>query len=103
MGDRPDRLSKTEKHLPVILSQSEVVRFFGAIRKMKLKFRALFMTIYGAGLRGSEAACLQVHDIDSQRMVIRVRQGKGKKDRYVMLSPSRWWDFLLKLCGQLQC
>ena len=78
---------KTEKHLPVILSQSEVVRFFGAIRKMKLKFRALFMTIYGAGLRGSEAAGLQVHDIDSQRMVIRVRQGKGKKDRYVMLSP----------------
>ena len=78
---------KTEKHLPVILSQPEVVRFFGAIRKMKLKFRALFMTIYGAGLRGSEAAALHVHDIDSQRMVIRVRQGKGKKDRYVMLSP----------------
>ena len=78
---------KTEKHLPVVLSQSEVVRFFGAIRKMKLKFRALFMTIYGAGLRGSEAAALQVSDIDSQRMVIRVRQGKGKKDRYVMLSP----------------
>ena len=78
---------KAEKHLPVVLSQSEVVRFFAAIRKMKLKFRALFMTIYGTGLRGSEAAALQVSDIDSQRMVIRVRQGKGKKDRYVMLSP----------------
>jgi integrase/recombinase XerD len=78
---------KTEKHLPVVLSQSEVVQFFASIRKMKLKFRALFMTIYGTGLRGSEAAALQVRDIDSQRMVIRVRQGKGKKDRYVMLSP----------------
>src|ERR1700737_20269 len=78
---------KTEKHLPVVLSQSEVVQFFASIRKMKLKFRALFMTIYGTGLRGSEAAALQVSDIDSQRMVIRVRQGKGKKDRYVMLSP----------------
>ena len=76
-----------EKHLPVVLSRAEVVQFFSAIRKMKLKFRALFMTIYGAGLRGSEAAALQVSDIDSQRMVIRVRQGKGKKDRYVMLSP----------------
>ena len=81
---------KTEKHLPVVLSQSEVVQFFASIRKMKLKFRALFMTIYGAGLRGSEAAALQVSDIDSQRMVIRVRQGKGKKDRYVMLSPGCW-------------
>src|SRR5438128_11731471 len=55
---------KSEKHLPVVLSQSEVVRFFGAIRKMKLKFRALFMTIYGTGLRGSEAAALKVSDID---------------------------------------
>jgi site-specific recombinase XerD len=78
---------KTEKHLPVVLSRAEIVQFFAAIRKMKLKFRALFMTIYGTGLRGSEAAALQVSDIDSQRMVIHVRQGKGKKDRYVMLSP----------------
>src|SRR5436190_20097831 len=46
---------KTEKHLPVVLGQSEVVRFFGAIRKMRLRFRALFMTIYGAGWRGAAA------------------------------------------------
>jgi len=77
--------AKTEKKLPVILSRAEVVQFFGAIRHPK--YRALFMTIYAAGLRVSEAVALQTSDIDSRRMVIRVRQGKGKKDRYVMLSP----------------
>ena len=62
----------------------EVAQFLGAIRT--LKYRALFMTIYAAGLRVSEAIALRVADIDSQRMVIRVCQGKGQKDRYVMLS-----------------
>jgi integrase/recombinase XerD len=74
------------KKLPLVLSQAEVLRFLEAIKK--LKFRALLMTAYGAGLRLSEVTHLRVSDIDSQRMVIRVRQGKGQKDRYVMLSPT---------------
>jgi len=73
------------KKLPVVLSQTEVQRFLEAIKK--LKYRALLMTAYAAGLRLSEVTHLQVADIDSQRMMIRVRQGKGQKDRYVMLSP----------------
>src|SRR5712691_5291283 len=74
------------KKLPVVLSQGEVIRFLEAIRT--IKFRAILMTAYAAGLRLSEVTHLQVSDIDSQRMVIRVRQGKGQKDRYVMLSPT---------------
>src|SRR6266567_4521854 len=73
------------KKLPVVLSQDEVIRLFDAVRSLKL--RAMLMTAYAAGLRLSEVTHLQVSDIDSERMVIRVRQGKGQKDRYVMLSP----------------
>lgn len=76
---------KPPKHLPAVLSQAEVRQFFAAIRS--LKHRAVFMTLYGAGLRISEAVHLKVGDIDSKRTVIRVQQGKGRKDRYVMLSP----------------
>jgi integrase/recombinase XerD len=83
------------RKLPVILSQAEVIRFFDAIKK--IKFRAILMTAYATGLRLSEVTHLRVSDIDSQRLVIRVRQGKGQKDRYVMLSPKllevlrRYW------------
>ena len=76
---------KQQKKLPVVLSPAEVTQFFEAIPS--LKHRAILMTAYAAGLRVSEVVALRVDDIDSRRMVIRVRQAKGRKDRYVMLSP----------------
>jgi site-specific recombinase XerD len=76
---------KTGRRLPEILSQQELVRFFTAIRY--LKHRAIVMTLYAGGLRVSEALHLRLSDIDSQRGVIRIEQGKGRKDRYVPLSP----------------
>ena len=76
---------RRERKLPEVLSQSEVVQFLAAIRK--LKYRVALTTAYAAGLRLSEILNLRVSDIDSKRMTIRVRQGKGHKDRYVMLSP----------------
>ncbi len=78
-------LPKRPVKLPVILSFEEVTRFFESIPS--LKQRAILMTAYAAGLRVSEVVHLKVTDIDSQRMMIRVRQGKNRKDRYVMLSP----------------
>ena len=71
--------------LPVILSREEVRRFLDSVES--LKHRAVLMTAYAAGLRVSEATHLKLIDIDSQRMMLRVDQGKGRKDRYVMLSP----------------
>jgi integrase/recombinase XerD len=82
-----DGLARTRRQtkLPVVLSLDEVTRFFEAIPG--LRHRAILMTAYAAGLRISEVLALRVDDIDSQRMVIRIRQAKGSKDRYVMLSP----------------
>ena len=86
-GDVPDGIPpvKQPRTLPVVLSPDEVARFFAAVRN--IKHRTILMTAYAAGLRISEVAQLQATDIDSQRMVIRLRNGKGRKDRYVMLSP----------------
>lgn len=84
----PDRL-------PVVLSQDEVLRLLN--HAPSLKHRAALSVAYGCGLRVSEIAHLKVADIDSQRMLIRVEQGKGRKDRYVMLSEDllallrQWW------------
>jgi|APSaa5957512622_1039677.scaffolds.fasta_scaffold05447_2 integrase/recombinase XerD len=75
---------KQPKQLPVVLSQEELERLFAATSY--LKHRALLVTIYSAGLRVSEATHLKVSDIDSSRMLIRVRQGKGGKDRYTLLA-----------------
>lgn len=77
--------SRVLERLPVVLSAAEVAQFFQAVGI--LKHRAVLMTCYGAGLRISEAVRLKASDIDSPRMVIRVEQGKGAKDRYVTLSP----------------
>jgi integrase/recombinase XerD len=78
------RSPRRAKRLPVVLSKAEVHRLLSAVRN--LKHRTLLMTLYATGVRVSEAARLRVDDIDSKRMLIRVHQGKGKKDRYVPLS-----------------
>lgn len=78
-------LPKKPQKLPVILSPDEVVHFLGCVDCGK--HRVILTTCYAAGLRISEAVRLKAAAIDSARMVIRVEQGKGSKDRYVMLSP----------------
>lgn len=82
----PERIvyARTPRKLPSILSADEVVRFLEAVPS--LKTRVALTTAYAAGLRASEAVSLQVADIDSGRMVLQVRHGKGAKDRTVMLS-----------------
>ena len=77
---------KRPKTLPDILSPAEVLRVFAAIRSVK--YKAIIAAAYAAGLRISEVCSLSVADIDSQRMRIHVRLGKGRKDRYVMLGES---------------
>ena len=85
-GEIPERIvyARTPRKLPAILSPDEVVRFLEAVPS--LKSRAALTTAYAAGLRVSEAVSLKVGDIDSDRMLIQVRHGKGAKDRTVMLS-----------------
>jgi len=81
---RSVRMPRMPKKLPEVLSGKEVVAIIGAVESVK--YRAVVMTTYAAGLRVSEACRLRVADIDSDRMVIRVRDGKGGRDRDVMLS-----------------
>ena len=76
---------KKPQKLPTILSPEEVLRLLGCVQS--IKHRAILTACYAAGLRVSEAVRLKPTAIDAQRMVIRVEQGKGQKDRYVMLSP----------------
>jgi integrase/recombinase XerD len=83
------------RKIPVVLSPEEVARFLEAAPGVK--YKAAFSVAYGAGLRVSEVASLKVSDIDSKRMMLRVEQGKGGKDRHAMLSPvllellRDWW------------
>jgi integrase/recombinase XerD len=83
----PDDIPMPKKpfKLPVVLSPEEVVHFLACVDS--LKHRTILTTAYAAGLRVSEATHLKVTDVDSQRMVLRIDQGKGRRDRYVMLSP----------------
>jgi integrase/recombinase XerD len=93
-GDRMAKLPSPER-LPVVLSTEEVALLLA--HAPNLKYRAALSVAYGCGLRVSEIANLKVCDIDSARMLIRVEQGKGRKDRYVMLSQDlldllrQWW------------
>jgi integrase/recombinase XerD len=81
--------------LPVVLNREEVARLISAAPN--LKCQTALSIAYGAGLRASEVIALKVGDIDSQRMTLRIEQGKGRKDRYAMLSPvllerlRAWW------------
>ena len=83
------------RKLPAVLNPEEVVRLLDAAPG--LKYKAALSVAYGAGLRAAEVVALKVSDIDSKRMLIRVEQGKGRKDRNVMLSPHllevlrAWW------------
>jgi site-specific recombinase XerD len=86
---------RESRKLPVILSPQEVARLLDAASG--LKYRAALSVAYGAGLRAAEVVSLKVSDIDSSRRAIRVEQGKGRKDRYAMLSDPlldllrAWW------------
>jgi site-specific recombinase XerD len=80
-----------EKKLPVVLSKAEVRQIIGCVRRQR--YRVCLSTIYACGLRVGEGVSLQVQDIDSERMRLCVRQGKGRKDRHVPL-PERTLDML---------
>jgi len=87
--DRPEVVvripsPKVPKKLPDVLAGTEVIDLLAAVDS--LKYRTILTVAYGAGLRVFEACALQHQDIDSKRMVIKVRDGKGQKDRYVMLA-----------------
>ena len=92
---RPLRIVNEPRKAPVVLSREEVARLLEAAPG--LKYKAALSAAYGAGLRVSEVANLKVSDIDSERMTLRVEQGKGQRDRTVMLSPRllellrQWW------------
>ncbi len=98
--DREEVMSKMQsvrvpQRLPVVLSKEEVTRLLGAVGH--IKHQTALSLAYGTGLRVGEVVALKVSDIDSQRMTLRVEQGKGRKDRYAMLSPVLlerlrcWW------------
>ncbi len=97
--DLANQIARTHypRKLPRVLSPEDVARLLDAAPGPGLKYKAALSLAYGAGLRGGEVVMLRVGDIDSQRMLIRVEMGKGRKDRHAMLSPvllellRAWW------------
>ena len=100
--DRPDAMRKMSsvpvpRKLPYVLSVQDMKRLL--IAANNVKYRTALSVAYGAGLRVSEVVSLKVSDIDSKRMVLRIEQGKGGKDRMAMLSPAllaqlrEWWRY----------
>ena len=95
--EKHTQIAREPRKLPVVLSPEEVARLLEAAPGPGLKYKTALSAAYGAGLRVSEVVALKVSDIDSERMLIRIEQGKGCKDRYVMLSPHllellrAWW------------
>ena len=98
--DRPDvtrllTFVAEPRKIPVVLSPEEVARFLEAAPGPK--YKAALSAAYGAGLRVSEVVVLKVSDVDSKRMLLRIEQGKGRRDRFAMLSPQLlellrdWW------------
>ena len=105
--DRPELLKKTQRvyeprKIPEILSVEEVTRVLDAAGS--LKYKAALSVAYGAGLRASEIVHLKIADIDSDRMILRVEEGKGQRDRPAMLSPGLL-TILRSWCreGQAKC
>ena len=98
-ADLAHQLARTHypRKLPHVLSPDEVARLLEAAPGPGLKYKAALSIAYGAGLRGGEVVMLRVSDIDSERMLIRVEMGKGRKDRHAMLSGQllellrAWW------------
>ena len=98
-ADLAHQLARTHypRKLPRVLSPDEVARLLEAAPGPGLKYKAALSIAYGAGLRGGEVVMLRVSDIDSERMLIRVEMGKGRKDRHAMLSGQllellrAWW------------
>src|SRR5262245_9749523 len=96
---------RVEHKLPVVLSREQVARLIEAAGN--LKYRTALSVAYGAGLRASEVVSLKTTDVDSERMTLRIEQGKGHKDRYAMLPPlllerlRAWWCYAHPL-GQIR-
>jgi integrase/recombinase XerD len=100
--DRPDvtkllTFVAEPRKIPVVLSPEEVARFLEAAPGPK--YKAALSAAYGAGLRVSEVVALKVSDVDSKRMLLRIEQGKGRRDRLAMLSPQLLRRSSLSSCG----
>src|SRR5258705_3503373 len=95
---------RVEHELPVVLSREEVARLIAAAGN--LQYRTVLSVAYGAGLRANAIVSLETSDVDSERMTLRIEQGKGHKDRYAMLPPlllerlRAWWRYAHPL-GQI--